>query len=81
MQRSRKLFDEKLRVLPGPCVATAERLVKTLSQPEPANTPELKAVRAELLDRWFDRKDGDAGKRFVELLVEELERARPYFPA
>jgi CDP-glycerol glycerophosphotransferase len=78
-QRSRKLFDDKLRSLPGPCAATAESLLKILTQPDPANTPELRAVRAELLDRWFDQKDGDAGKRFVDLVVDELDRAEPFF--
>jgi CDP-glycerol glycerophosphotransferase len=80
-QRSRKLFDEKLRTLPGPSVATAERLIKTLSQPALADSAELKAVRAQLLERWFDLRDGLAGERFVELVVEELDRARPFFPA
>jgi CDP-glycerol glycerophosphotransferase len=78
-QRNRKLFDEKLRALPGPTVATAERLIATLCTAEPPSTPEHEAVRKELLGRWFDRHDGDSAERFVDLVVEEIERADPYF--
>jgi len=78
-QRNRKLFDEKLRALPGPTVATADRLVAALCGPELPSTPESRAVQKELLSRWFDRHDGGSAGRFVDLVVEEIERADPYF--
>lgn len=80
-QRNRKLFDEKLRALPGPTLATADRLIATLSAAAPPSTPEFEAVRKELLARWFDRHDGGSAERFVDLVVEEIERADPYFTA
>jgi CDP-glycerol glycerophosphotransferase len=80
-QRNRKLFDEKLRTLPGPAVATAERLVSTLCERDPGNSEDHRRVRDQLLERWFDRRDGSSGERFVELVLSELDLARPYFPA
>ena len=79
-QRSRKLFDEKLRALPGPCLATAERLIATLCAAELPGAAEFQAVRERLLEQWFDRHDGASGDRFVDLVVAEIERAEPYFP-
>jgi hypothetical protein len=80
-QRSRKLFDDKLRALPGPCLATAERLISTLCAAELPRAAEFEATRARLLEQWFDRHDGAAGERFVDLVVSELELARPSLPA
>jgi CDP-glycerol glycerophosphotransferase len=80
-QRSRKLFDDKLRTLPGPCLATAERLIQSLCAAELPGAAEFQRVREQLLEQWFDRHDGAAGDRFVDLVVEELELARPFFPA
>jgi CDP-glycerol glycerophosphotransferase len=78
-QRSRKLFDDKLQALPGPCVTNATELLATLARRDRLNPPQAQAARADLLVRWFDHADGGAAGRFVDLVAAEIDLARPYF--
>lgn len=81
-QRSRKLFDAKLQVLPGPCVITANELLTTLAQREHLDSPQFAEIRAGLLAQWFDQPDGVSAERVVNLVVQELDLAlsKPALP-
>jgi CDP-glycerol glycerophosphotransferase len=81
-RRSRKLFDDKLQELPGPCVTTPGDLLATLARRDRLNTPQMEAVRERLLAQWFDHHDGGSAARLVDLVAEEMERAclRPAQP-
>ena len=56
-------------------------MIASLCAAELPGAAEFQNVRQRLLEQWFDRHDGAAGERFVDLVVEELELARPFFPA
>jgi CDP-glycerol glycerophosphotransferase len=74
VNRSRRLFDDKLQVLPGPMAASADELL-TLTLPRPRAGDPFAGVRRALLARWFDQHDAHSGERFVALMLGELERA------
>lgn len=71
-QKSRKLFDDKLSVLPGPLFDDAAALGKALRRSDLAQTPEHAQARAQLLAQWFDHHDGNSGDRLLDLLQDEL---------
>jgi CDP-glycerol glycerophosphotransferase (TagB/SpsB family) len=72
-ERSRRLFDEKLSVLPGTMVDSANALLSLLARPlDPGRHAD---ARRELLDRLYDHRDGRSGERLGDLLAQELDRA------
>lgn len=71
--RSRKLFDAKLSAPPGPVAATAAELLKLLKASKEGATSAQ--ARRALLNELHDRQDGDAGRRLLALLAEELDTA------
>lgn len=75
-QRSRKLFDEKLATPPGPVVTQAQALIDLVRKTGAENGAHVRARHA-LRDHLFDRLDGDAGSRLVDLVGQELELALP----
>jgi CDP-glycerol glycerophosphotransferase len=72
--RSRRLFDEKLRELPGAVCESADALLRHL-QAAPGDSQRERAVRQRLLGRWFDDTDGRSSERWLRLLLEELALA------
>jgi CDP-glycerol glycerophosphotransferase len=74
-QKSRRLFDDKLSVLPGPMFDDAAALGKALRRADLAQTESHVRARQTLLDEWFDHHDGDAGERLAALLEQELSLA------
>lgn len=74
-QQSRKLFDDKLRALPGPVFDDAAALAKALRRDDLAQTPAHAALRQALLAQWFDQHDGQAASRVLDLVCDELTRA------
>lgn len=71
---SRKLFDDKLAVRPGPLATDARALMNVLRQPD-AHGPAHAQTRQALRDQLFDRQDGGAGDRLASLLLEEIALA------
>ena len=74
-QTSRRLFDDKLRALPGPVFDDAAALAKALRRADLAQSAEHAALRRELHRTWFDHADGRAAERVLDLIGEELDRA------
>jgi CDP-glycerol glycerophosphotransferase len=74
-ERSRKLFDDKLKTLPGPMVQDAEGLVAKLQRRDLGQGAPHAQARQALRAQLFDTADGSAGDRFVALLREELDKA------
>lgn len=71
---SRKLFDDKLAVRPGPLATDARALMNLLRQPD-AQGPAHAQIRQALRDQLFTRQDGSAGDRLNALLLEEIALA------
>jgi CDP-glycerol glycerophosphotransferase len=74
-ERSRKLFDDKLKELPGPMFTDAGALLAQLKRPDLGQQPRHAQARRALLNTHYDAADGRSGERVVELLCQELERA------
>ena len=74
-QKSRKLFDDKLAVLPGPLFGEAAVLAKALRRADLGQTPQHAQARAQLRAQWFDHHDGLAGQRLLSVLDEEMALA------
>jgi CDP-glycerol glycerophosphotransferase len=72
--RSRTLFDDKLDVKPGPLLSSVTELLLALRN-RAAETPAYARQRRELSERLHDHRDGRAGERFAELLLEEMTLA------
>lgn len=71
-QKSRKLFDDKLAVLPGPLFDDAAALAKALRRSDLGQTAEHAAARAQLRASWFDHHDGDSAQRLLAVIDDEL---------
>jgi CDP-glycerol glycerophosphotransferase (TagB/SpsB family) len=71
--RSRRLFDDKLSTPPGPVALTAVALVEMLRRPPSA---EDIAARRGLARHLYDHCDGASASRVLELITDELQRAR-----
>jgi CDP-glycerol glycerophosphotransferase len=71
--RSRRLFDDKLATPPGPVALTAVALVEMLRRPQ---SPEDIATRRRLATHLHDHRDGASASRVLELITDELQRAR-----
>lgn len=74
-EKSRKLFDDKLSVLPGPLFDDATALARALRRADLGQTETHRQARAQLLQQWFDHHDGRAGERVVDLVAEEMALA------
>lgn len=74
-QKSRKLFDDKLRALPGPLFDDAAALAKALRRPDLGQTDAHAALRRELRAQWFDHADGHAADRVLDVVGEEMTLA------
>ena len=74
-QRSRRLFDHKLSVLPGPLFEDAATLARALRRVDLAQTDAHNSTRAALRAQWFDHADGDAAGRLLAVLQAELALA------
>ncbi|MEY4564238.1 MAG: hypothetical protein RLZZ618_3515 [Pseudomonadota bacterium] len=70
--KSRKLFDAKLATPPGPVLTSANALIDVLKHP--GERPAHATARHELLSTLYDRCDGDAAQRLVDLIADELNR-------
>ncbi|CAN7247028.1 CDP-glycerol glycerophosphotransferase family protein [Rhizobacter sp. LjRoot28] len=71
--RSRKLFDAKLSVPPGPVATTAQALVDLIRRPaEPATA---RNARRALRDELHDHQHGGSADRLLSLLTDELAQA------
>jgi len=70
--RSRKLFDDKLGVLPGPLIQTAEALSQTLLSDGMGQLESHRLAREDLLAQWFDHHDGSSAVRLWALVRDEL---------
>jgi CDP-glycerol glycerophosphotransferase len=73
-QKSRKLFDDKLSVLPGPVVTHATQLINRLGDPALGQKPAHAQARQLLLKQLFDHQDGASGERLLGLIGDELDR-------
>ncbi len=74
-QQSRRLFDDKLAVLPGPLFDDAAALAKALRRADLAQTSGHAQARAALKTQWFDHADGRAAERLLAVLQDELALA------
>jgi CDP-glycerol glycerophosphotransferase len=74
-QTSRKLFDDKLAVLPGPLFTDAPALAKALRRADLAQTPAHAQARVTLRAQWFDHADGHSAERLLSVLDVEVARA------
>lgn len=74
-QKSRKLFDDKLSVLPGPLFDDAAALAKALRRDDLGQTQAHAQARAELRGQWFDHHDGGSAQRLLAVVADEVERA------
>lgn len=72
VQQSRKLFDDKLSVLPGPLFDDAATLAKALRRADLGQTAAHAQARAQLLAQWFDHHDGGSAARLLALIADEL---------
>jgi len=73
VQRSRKLFDDKLATPPGPVLASVDALVQALKKlTDGHHAAQRQALRTQL----FDHHDGRAGERLVAWLCDELARVK-----
>ena len=79
--KSRRLFDDKLSVLPGPLYDDAAALAKALRRADLGQTPAHAQARETLLAQWFDHHDGQAAQRLLDLIDDELARAGAARPA
>ena len=73
--KSRRLFDDKLSVLPGPLFDDAQALAKALRRSDLAQTDAHRQARQTLLGEWFDHHDGRSGERLAALIDDELALA------
>ena len=76
VQKSRKLFDDKLAELPGPLFDDAAALAKVLRRDDLGQTAGHGAARARLRDRWFDHDDGESALRALQNVEVEIRRAQ-----
>lgn len=74
-QHSRRLFDDKLSVLPGPLFDDAAALAKALRRADLGQTDAHALARTRLRAQWFDHHDGAAGQRLTAVLEQELTLA------
>ena len=70
--RSRQLFDDKLKVLPGPLIQSPEELTKALLSRDMGQTGAHRQARDELLSNWFDHRDGASAPRLWSIVQDEL---------
>ena len=70
--RSRKLFDDKLEVLPGPLIQSAEVLSKALLSAGMGQTASHRQAREDLLAQWFDHRDGSSALRLWSVVQDEF---------
>lgn len=75
VQKSRKLFDDKLAELPGPLFTDAAALAKALRRDDLAQTAGHAQARERLRAQWFDHADGDSAARLLGVIEDELVRA------
>jgi CDP-glycerol glycerophosphotransferase len=73
IERSRKLFDQRLAELPGPVCEDAESLVNRLNNRSKADR--FADARRRMAGATFDQLDGQAADRAVNLIAEEVDRA------
>ena len=71
-QKSRKLFDDKLSVLPGPLFEDVADLARAVHRADLGQTDAHRQARARLLQQWFDHHDGRSGERVAALVAEEI---------
>jgi CDP-glycerol glycerophosphotransferase len=74
-QKSRRLFDDKLKPLPGPLFDDAAALGKALRRADMGQTDDHRRARQQLRVDWFDHHDGQAAQRLLATLDDELTRA------
>lgn len=73
--RSRRLFDAKLEVPPGPVATTAQALIELVRRP--AESAASRNARRALLDTLHDHREGGSADRLLAVLAEELDAAQP----
>lgn len=71
---SRRLFDDKLAVRPGPLATDARALMNLLREPDAQGLAHAQPRQA-LRDQLFTRQDGHSGDRLCALLLEEIALA------
>ena len=72
VQKSRKLFDDKLAELPGPLFSDAASLAKALRRDDLAQTDAHAQARERLRAQWFDHHDGGSADRLLAVIGDEL---------
>jgi CDP-glycerol glycerophosphotransferase len=75
VQKSRKLFDDKLAELPGPLFTDAAALAKALRRDDLAQSDAHAEARARLRAQWFDHHDGGSAARLLGVIEAELQLA------
>lgn len=75
VQKSRKLFDDKLAELPGPLFDSAAALARAFKRDDLGQTEGHADARARLLAQWFDHADGHSAGRLMAVLDDELTLA------
>jgi CDP-glycerol glycerophosphotransferase len=73
-EKSRKLFDAKLAVPPGPVAADAQALLSLLAKKDLGAAAHAEA-RHTLRASLYDDHDGRSGERLADLILDELARA------
>jgi CDP-glycerol glycerophosphotransferase len=81
VQQSRKLFDDKLSVLPGPLFDDAAALAKALRRADLGQTDAHAQARTQLRAQWFDHHDGGSAERLLAVIADETQRACARLPA
>lgn len=77
---SRRLYDDKLKELPGPMVEDADALIRLLRSPRLGQGGKHHRARQALRATWFDHLDGAACQRLHAVVLEELSRCTPTRP-
>ena len=75
VQKSRRLFDDKLAELPGPLYTEATALARALRRADLDQTEAHTQARSRLRAQWFDHADGHSAERLMAVLQDEVLRA------
>lgn len=75
--QSRRLFDDKLEVLPGPLAESADALANWLRSPQLGQTGAHRRTREQLLAQWFDHHDGASAERLFGVVQQEIATVCP----
>lgn len=72
IERSRELYFKYDEFVPGPIARTHNDLASELKEFAVNRTDNHKVARKEVLNKFFDHRDFDSSKRFVNTLVQTL---------